>query len=235
LKNIKNRFNHNYAIVKTYSPKKIFKILEKGSDLPDRIMYSNSDYNDSLRRVRIIKELIERDGCHCMKCGEVPTFFGLGKDFNGYFHLDLYSYKDKTPYMYTIDHVHPKSKGGTNTIENYQLLCKICNEDKSDTVEGEEVEHVDNKMKNYIKNKLKALDKQTNAMLTKLKRIKLIPIKEQDGFTLGNIYKIIDIKTEINTEFNSNYIFFLKNDNSDIVPININNFLTKKDVEITNN
>ena len=81
--------------------------------------------------------MIERDGCYCNSCKEVPTFFSLGKDINGYFHLDLYSLKDNTPYMYTIDHIHPKSKGGLNNMNNYQLLCKICNEDKSDNIPGE--------------------------------------------------------------------------------------------------
>lgn len=233
MKSIKNRYNHNYTLIKSYSTRLIFKILENNNDLPNKVMYSNSDYNDSQRRVKIIKQLIERDGCHCMKCKEVPTFFGLGKDFNGYFHLDLYSYKDKIPYMYTIDHIHPKSKGGLNHIDNYQLLCKICNEDKSDKVEGEEIQ-TDIKLKNHIKNKLKSLDKQTNAMMNKIKKLKLIPIKEMDGFNINNIYKIIDIKIEIDNEFNSSYIFFLKNDKNEIVPINLDRFLTKKDVELLN-
>ena len=235
LKKKSNRYNHNYELIKKYIIKKIFNILNNEKDLPDKLLYNNNDYNDSSRRAKILKALIERDGCECKKCKIKPSYFSLGKDFNGFFHLDLYTDKDKIPYMFTIDHIHPKSKGGLNHIDNYQLLCKICNEDKSDWVEGEEKEQVDNKLKNYIKNKLKSLDKQTNAVLNKLKRIHLVSIKNRDGFTTGNIYKVEDIKVLISDDFKSEYIFYLKNDSDESVPVTIDNFLTKKDIELNEN
>lgn len=235
MKKKSNRYNHNYDLVKKYPLRKIFNILDSNRDLPDKILYNNNDYNDSLRRAKILKALIERDGCECKYCKMKPKYFSLGKDFNGYFHLDLYTDKEKIPYMFTIDHVFPKSKGGANHIDNYQLLCKICNEDKSDYVDGEEKEKNDNSLKNYIKNKLKALDKQTNAVLNKLKRIHLVSIKEQGGFTIGNVYKIEDIKVNITNDFKSEYTFYLKNDNSEIVSVSVENFLTKKDIELNEN
>jgi len=29
--------------------------------------------------------------------------------------------------IYEVDHIIPLAKGGTNTVDNYQLLCRACN------------------------------------------------------------------------------------------------------------
>lgn len=34
--------------------------------------------------------------------------------------------------MLTRDHIYPKSKGGLNSLKNYQLLCHSCNQKKKD-------------------------------------------------------------------------------------------------------
>ena len=125
----KKRFNHGYEIYKKYSIRDIFQSIDENGSIPDPIIYNKKDYKDSTTRIKIIKQLIERDGCLCLECKEKPKYFALGKDNAGYWHLDLYSKMDGEHYMYTIDHIHPKSKGGKNHIDNYQLLCKICNED----------------------------------------------------------------------------------------------------------
>ena len=51
------------------------------------------------------KQLCQKYSCRCLACGE------------------------KKPL--TVDHVIPLSKGGTNTIENIQPLCKSCNSKKN--------------------------------------------------------------------------------------------------------
>lgn len=35
--------------------------------------------------------------------------------------------------MMTIDHIRPTSKGGTNRIDNLQLMCRPCNLEKGNT------------------------------------------------------------------------------------------------------
>lgn len=58
----------------------------------------------SYDRRRRKKLLIRRDGQHCRHCGTRSNL--------------------------TIDHVLPKSQGGTNDIRNLQLLCQDCNSAK---------------------------------------------------------------------------------------------------------
>lgn len=67
-------------------------------------------------------------GYKCIDCGLEGKYFALEKDrkANGY-HLNLYSIKDGEEILMTKDHIIPKSKGGTDELNNYQTMCRICN------------------------------------------------------------------------------------------------------------
>lgn len=63
------------------------------------------------------RKVFERDGWHCCGCGaETPS------ELRG-------TYDDNAPEM---DHIVPLSKGGTHTMDNVHLLCRLCNLLKSD-------------------------------------------------------------------------------------------------------
>ena len=66
----KRRYNHGYEIYKEYNINEIFQLIEEKDLIPDPIVYSKKDYQDSKTRIKIIKQLIERDGCQCVKCKE---------------------------------------------------------------------------------------------------------------------------------------------------------------------
>lgn len=73
-------------------------------------------------------------GIVCVTCGLEGIFFGVEafsqeKD-KGYYHMNLYAIKDGEEILMTKDHILPKSKGGKNTISNYQTMCIVCNVDK---------------------------------------------------------------------------------------------------------
>jgi len=230
----KRRYNHGYEIYKEYSIDEIFQSIEEKDSIPDPIIYSKKDYQDSRTRVKIIKQLIERDGCECKECKEKPTYFAMGKDNAGYWHLDLYSKMDGEHYMYTIDHIHPKSKGGKNHIDNYQLLCKVCNEDKSDTTTTTSKKPMAKGKPNtfnYINKKLTSLHQQTKGILTKIQNHNVVCIKKKKNFTVGNTYPIIDIIIKIDKDFNSQYKFYTKDDNGKVTLTNFSYFLTKNDSE----
>lgn len=77
--------------------------FKKKKRLFDNRKLRPQDRSNSGKREAVYK----RDGYRCLKCGCTENL--------------------------TLDHVLPRSKGGSNEIENLQTLCKPCNEDKADT------------------------------------------------------------------------------------------------------
>ncbi len=63
-----------------------------------------------------VKNLIRKFGGKCPGCDVMVTFKHLAPD------------------QATVDHVVPKSKGGSEDFDNLQLLCRKCNQDKGDTL-----------------------------------------------------------------------------------------------------
>ena len=81
-------------------------------------------------------QLFKNKGCTCVKCGLEGEYFAMEKtpDQDRY-HLNLYGVKNGKEILFTKDHIIPKSRGGKNTLENYQVMCAICNERKANKYE----------------------------------------------------------------------------------------------------
>lgn len=75
----------------------------------------------------IRRNVIERDGYHCVYCDEDLT--------NGEIHLD---------------HVIPEAKGGPTTIDNLQVTCRKCNIAKGVLTESEFVSRLRTRAKNIL-------------------------------------------------------------------------------------
>ena len=69
--------------------------------------------------------------CAMPACGKEGVYLIKAKNTDGGFHIDLYT--DEFELM-TIDHIMPKSKGGTNSLENLQPMCHSCNTKKADKI-----------------------------------------------------------------------------------------------------
>lgn len=78
-------------------------------------------------------------GLKCVCCNRVGAYFQLDPDEDGgnienRRHFNLYA-ADGT--LMTKDHILPKKWGGDDTIDNFQTMCKICNENKGSVYDGE--------------------------------------------------------------------------------------------------
>ena len=52
------------------------------------------------------------------------------------YHLNLYAVDNNgDEILMTKDHILPHSKGGADDINNYQTMCKLCNEAKGNKLE----------------------------------------------------------------------------------------------------
>lgn len=76
-------------------------------------------------------------GCSCVKCGIEGKYFAKEKHRNASrYHLNLYAVDNNgREILMTKDHIIPRSKGGKNHVDNYQTMCKICNEEKGNNME----------------------------------------------------------------------------------------------------
>ena len=71
----------------------------------------------------------------CVGCGMLGEFWGVtwGKAHNNNI-VDLYGQKNGHWYPMTIDHVIPKSIGGTSRLSNLVVMCANCNHGKANEV-----------------------------------------------------------------------------------------------------
>lgn len=71
-------------------------------------------------------KVFHQKGLICPVCGRKGTKLILGKGRNS-LHWDVYC-DDYIPM--SVDHIIPKSKGGSNHLENLQPMCSPCNNKK---------------------------------------------------------------------------------------------------------
>jgi predicted restriction endonuclease len=90
------------AIRKLHQEGLLIKV-KKGIYKYDPKFIKNNASNDFSEKVK--KKILKRDGYRCVICGRTA----------------------KEGYEMHVDHILPKDKGGTGTIENGQTLCSICN------------------------------------------------------------------------------------------------------------
>ena len=77
-----------------------------------------------------------RKNTKCVVCGLEATHYRLERRIGAKnYHFNLYGMKDGEEVLFTKDHILPVSKGGKNTLNNYQTMCQFCNQEKADAIE----------------------------------------------------------------------------------------------------
>jgi len=85
----------------------IQRILDE-SELKDKLTINECKSKERHIPSHVQKEVWERDKGECVKCGSRENL--------------------------EFDHIIPFSKGGSNTVKNIRVLCKVCNSRKSDKI-----------------------------------------------------------------------------------------------------
>ena len=128
IKKIKGTHN-GLTRIKTFTIEEIFDRIKAK---PQKKIYwreNGKDIRISFRNARVFYE----KGISCVSCGLTGLYFAMEKDKGGGFHLDLYGKNETGDVMLTIDHIEPLAKGGLDGKDNFQTMCKICNESKADS------------------------------------------------------------------------------------------------------
>lgn len=73
-------------------------------------------------------------GLSCVHCKCIGNAILKTKNKVGQIHFDLYRLSEHGRRLMTVDHIIPKSLGGTNDIDNLQPMCCKCNQKKGSTV-----------------------------------------------------------------------------------------------------
>lgn len=97
-------------------------------------------FDHLIRTGSIRLKTFARDRGVCSICGLEGTHFAVESNTTYYtpkaYHLNLYAIDGVgDEVLMTRDHVHPKSKGGSNGLDNSQTACRVCNEKKGSKVD----------------------------------------------------------------------------------------------------
>jgi HNH endonuclease len=122
-----------YDIIREYSLEEILTVIPETStrNVELKVLLPGYDNPVTVGSERLI--MYKTKGCDCVKCGRKGHTWRLERNHGNGAHLNLYTVDG---YMMTKDHIHPKSRGGLNCLENYQPMCDSCNLAKANIVAG---------------------------------------------------------------------------------------------------
>ena len=125
-----------------YSVKQILDIIATGAE-------SVVLDGDEVRLTSLKYGMFLQGGVDCVECGLVGMFFAkerdaLSRNKVGDYFLSLYGLTPEgKEILITKDHIHPKSRGGADAVENLQPMCVRCNHGKGNKFGDEDEQYLD--------------------------------------------------------------------------------------------
>lgn len=84
----------------------------------------------SVRLKLFAQQSTHKRGIHCIACGLKATHFAI-ENFRGSVqpsaHLNLYGWLGEKEVLFTKDHKLAKANGGSDSLNNMQVMCQPCN------------------------------------------------------------------------------------------------------------
>jgi 5-methylcytosine-specific restriction endonuclease McrA len=122
------------------SAKEVIDFILENEKLPTKqkkSKFHSGEFSAKIRSLRLRTFALK--GLKCAFCNRVGSFFAFEVPEKCHektnWHLNLYSVNEHgEEMMMTMDHIHPKSKGGANSLGNTQTACSRCNFLKADKI-----------------------------------------------------------------------------------------------------
>lgn len=133
--NIDTTKEGNYVLLKDEDTGDMIKVPRKigHNYIPLKIL-PMADLHIKYSRHKRLKTF-DAKGLKCVRCTREGKYLIAAKDKGGAIHLDIYT---KDFELMTVDHIKPKSKGGTYDIKNLDPMCCFCNTKKAAKYDDEE-------------------------------------------------------------------------------------------------
>lgn len=123
----------------------IHEVIKSAMEDPDADRFTAIDLNGNGHSVRLRPRyfVYHLKGISCVTCGRTATHAFLEcVDVNGRRpnkpNINFYFAEDGPYTLMTIDHHNPKSRGGTDDIDNLFPMCSPCNFKKANSVPASE-------------------------------------------------------------------------------------------------
>lgn len=110
-------------VVGRFKPEEVLPFAGKGQKI-----FRGSDGKEYKVYMNSVRYHLFNKSRRCVCCGLQGTVMVL--EFNGNLdrpHFNLYGQLEGDWILFTKDHIQPKSKGGSDSFKNMQIMCSICN------------------------------------------------------------------------------------------------------------